>query len=467
MKKTFIAITAALFLATSCTDSLDILPNDSIVSESAFTTVSDLQVGMNAVYQEYNPDNIIDFSSIFTDDTKIGADNGGQKVALHNQTINPGSGDIDDIWLSNYRMINSINRLISAAGSITPADATEQATYDKILGDCYALRALAHFELVQFYSTSYDAAAEGVPYVDYVGVFEQPARNTVGEVFTAIDTDLASAEALIDPAFSDNGYVTVDFINALRARKALYAGDYPNAITYSQMLINNYTLANQSEYAQMYQDTDNTEVIFKHLRVTQNDAFIGGTWFFTGTGGSFIEMSNGLYNQLDPSDVRTSVVFDAATSDPANNLHNIGKYLGKNGFNYLNDVKVFRVSEMYLINAEAKALLSNDFAGAAAMVQAVRDARFNITGAAPNYTTTLEAMTDILAERRIELAFEGHRFLDLKRTRSITNLGIVRDALDCGGATPCTLPVNDDRFTLPIPDDELNGNNNMTQNPGY
>ncbi len=67
----------------------------------------------------------------------------------------------------------------------------------------------------------------------------------------------------------------------------------------------------------------------------------------------------------------------------------------------------------------------------------------------------------ILVERRRELAFEGHRWHDLKRR----NLPIVRGA-DCS-ATQCELPADDYRFTLPIPQVELAGNVNMEQNPGY
>ena len=70
------------------------------------------------------------------------------------------------------------------------------------------------------------------------------------------------------------------------------------------------------------------------------------------------------------------------------------------------------------------------------------------------------------------MAFEGHRFLDVKRTRSITGQGFVRsEALnDCGGTSGtsnCTLSVGDYRFTLPVPATELDGNVNMTQTPGY
>ena len=70
-------------------------------------------------------------------------------------------------------------------------------------------------------------------------------------------------------------------------------------------------------------------------------------------------------------------------------------------------------------------------------------------------------------ERRKELAFEGHRYLDLKRLKSVTNVGISRDAIDCVGGGSCLLPVNDFRFTLPIPQSEINAQPSLQQNPDY
>ena len=84
MKKILIITVMSMFAITSCNDALEILPEDSIPAENAFTSVEDLQNGLNAIYNQYNPANTIDYSSNFTDDTKIGADNGGQKVGFHN-----------------------------------------------------------------------------------------------------------------------------------------------------------------------------------------------------------------------------------------------------------------------------------------------------------------------------------------------------------------------------------------------
>jgi len=73
----------------------------------------------------------------------------------------------------------------------------------------------------------------------------------------------------------------------------------------------------------------------------------------------------------------------------------------------------------------------------------------------------LQLMTDIIDERRKELAFEGHRFFDIKRLQ----LDIVRN--DCSLSNNCTVAYGDDLYAYPIPEQEINVNPNMIQNSGY
>jgi hypothetical protein len=136
----------------------------------------------------------------------------------------------------------------------------------------------------------------------------------------------------------------------------------------------------------------------------------------------------------------------------------------------VNDVKICRLSEMYLIKAEAL-VATGDLAGAAAAVKAIRDARANPLRPQPLpvYANATEGYKDILKERRIELMAEGFRFTDLKRLGGLANEGILRDPIDCAVNGACSLDVSDYRFALPIPTVESNANGAIlaTQNPGY
>jgi starch-binding outer membrane protein, SusD/RagB family len=134
----------------------------------------------------------------------------------------------------------------------------------------------------------------------------------------------------------------------------------------------------------------------------------------------------------------------------------------------VNDIKICRLSEMYLIKAEALVATGN-LSGAAAAIKALRDSRTNRLQPLPVYANATEGYKDVLKERRLEFMCEGFRFLDLKRLGAVANEGILRDPQDCAVNGACSLQVTDYRFALPIPTIESNANGAIlaTQNPGY
>ena len=178
-------------------------------------------------------------------------------------------------------------------------------------------------------------------------------------------------------------------------------------------------------------------------------------------------MSNELYNILfaeetNNGDIRLAVNFDPSSDLSIPNQKGINKFpQGASGF--INDFKVARISEVYLMRAEAYARLSQ-FQDAADAVQAVRNARRNTSDDALAYSSLFNAIEDIKYERRIELCYEGHRYVDIKRYRSVLNVGMNRDPEDCPGSIPCGWQVSAREWTFPIPLQEMNGNPNMVQN---
>lgn len=473
MKNKLIILALGSLLTYSCSDQLDRTPIDQLVEETAFQTVNDLEFGMNAFLGNYNPNTIIAHNSIFTDNTKIGLNNGGQEIAAFNQILNADTGD-RGLWSSRYGLINDINRVIQASANV-PVGGGEQSRYDNVLGQAYAFRALAHYDLLLYYGFDMtDATSAGVPYVDYVSSSALPARNTTGEVLAGIDADLTRASQFLSNVSPNISYATEDFVTFLRARIALETGsnNYQDAIDYATDIIGAYGLATTAEYIQMFNEDANTkEVVWRYDNVQGFNRNIAVTWIFTASGSSsesgFIEMSNELFNELlSANDVRLQVNLDPVSDVNINELL-IGKYPPNSDTQYINDFKAMRVSEAYLIRAEAHARRM-ELGMAAADVFSVRDARSDVAVPAVSYTTQVQAMTDILAERRLELAFEGHRYNDIKRMRDVLNTGIDRDALDCPGAIPCTLPANSEKWIFPVPISEINANPNiLPQAPGY
>lgn len=261
-----------------------------------------------------------------------------------------------------------------------------------------------------------------------------------------------------------------------------------------------------------------TDVIFKLKRTVNQGGSVASNFYSTRVsmdGAVFYEMSRGLYNALDKldptqqglassvqrNDIRyyinllpTSLVATnyQTISDNAyasQDVLLIGKYPGRNNALLKADVPVFRTPDLVLALAEAKAAqgafmpssmdpddIVGDYSTVYGIIFNLRFLRLiNPTNVAtiqlPTITNSQDAYKLILDERRVELAYEGHRYLDIKRLGAKAGLsnGVDRYVRDCQPHGACELPISSFKFTLPIPILEINANTTIRsqQNPGY
>ena len=490
MKNIFKFIYACLMLSiVSCNDAIEIEQPGRLGAENAFQSVSDLRAGLLGAYNFLDTTGEIGLTAAMTDESHRGKDNGGQNNDEQNFNINSSNVYVSRIWGSNYGAIGMANRVIQAAPSIDSSE--DQDEYDNVLGQAHAIRAFAHFQILTYFSPDYtdDSALAGLlvtsPAVD---IFEPRPRSTNGEFYTAINADLEIASNLIN-ASEGVTFMGADFVTALRARMAAYRGQYSVADGYAESLLANYSIATQDEYTAMFEDSDFTEVIFNLERSigdsydgqgTEGGGWAGSLFAFidaTASGGPFMEMSRSVYNLLaGTDDVRLTRNLNIAESTIDSTYETNDNYLNDDMllvFKYpggtqplLNDLKVFRASEMLLIRAEAAAD-AGDLTGAANLLKELRDARYGAPQAVQSFANETEAFGAILDERRLELLFEGHRWVDLKRLGNRGNRAIDRDAKECENLAGCTLLNSDYRFTLPIPLSETTANSGVDQNDGY
>lgn len=490
MKKLkFLASALLLTALVSCNDAIDIRQPGELLEDVAFQTIADLETGVSGVMRQFSNENAVGFTSVFTDEIKIGFANGGQGINGGEYTfiLDPSSGDALSIWASNYRMINFANRVLRAAANVeyNAEDPTQVAAYNNILGQLRALRAYGHLQLLAYFSPDLaDNNALGVIRMDFVplDITINLPRNTNGEVYELIEADLAFAEENITSVTSaTRTFLSKSFVYATKARMYAYRQLYTQAEAAVEQVVAtgqfNLTPVAGNAYINIWRDAPivpptNNEVIFKLERTGTNDSRIGGIWFsvdHTISGSPFYEVSNRL-NSLIPTtgDVRRAAFIGSTAAQIAQNIILLNKYPGSEGLPRLNDIKIFRRSEMEFIRAEAR-VAAGDLTGAATIIRTVRAAR-NSTPAnvpTPTYASAQEAWADILLERRIELCFEGHRYVDLRRMGARAGQTIDRADIDCQQYNACSLPITDYRFTLPIPLAELNGNSAIQQNPNY
>ncbi|WP_407481699.1 RagB/SusD family nutrient uptake outer membrane protein [Elizabethkingia meningoseptica] len=507
-------ITSLLILNTSCRDAIDIVQDGELTLDKAMTNTSDMDMFLQgSVYSSLNNSNQISFTSQFTDEVGIGPSNSNiSSAGTHQFFVDVANGFASSIWLNDYYTINRVNRLLEGAKNISPG-ATEVARYNSILGEARAARALSYLDLLSYFSPNMkDPNALGVIIATGVSSLgDKPQRSNNSEVYKAIEEDLNFAEQNINQSASNYLFFTINAINAIRARYYTYKGDYANAKIYAQKVISQSGLTltsatpvptgtagstawwtslnaygSTNPYVRMLQDGARGEVIFGFSRPltgsSENIASLYTTNTSTYNGSVIWDMGRNLYNILaaSPGDIRRYAYLDVTSKIDPNYLTSVdyktsdglvikkypGKYTG--ALQLKNDIKVIRLSEMYLILAECAAS-DNDLNGVATNLKAIRDAR-NYQGptALSSYSNVAQAWQDILKERRVELAFEGHRYIDLRRLGKTAGVSIDRSIVDDMSKTlPTTLSIDDYRFTLPIPRDELQGNPSIQQNSGY
>ncbi|MFZ4672177.1 MAG: RagB/SusD family nutrient uptake outer membrane protein [Flavobacterium sp.] len=467
LHKYFVYTVLGASLLGSCSKQLDLAPTDVFSDVNAFSTIADAQLAVNGAYVRYGTNaNTIYSTALVTDEAKLGVDNNGQgALTFRFQYSSDGTtgGDVTGAYTGYYSLIDQVNRTLNKLPGVI-ATTFEEPRRNILKGQLLALRALAHFDLLQTYSKAYSPAELGVPIMLKSDILAKPARNTMAQVVTQIEQDLSDAfslcPAVTTASFQDTVMNQVN-INAIRARVALYKGDYANAITYSTAVINSNVkpLATTSaDFGGIWTDANVFETLFRIRYATGTN--IGGLWTTTGNL-VYIGPADKLMATFSASDIRKSAYFAAYTGSPAKPY--VNKFFTSSKGGRVVDMKAIRIAEMYLIRAEAyaKSAAPNVVLGTADLntLRASRIAGYLNA----SFASAADLLTAVLDERYKELCFEGSRLFDLKRN----NLPVNRGATDVTSASWQTLAAGNYRFVFPIPQYEILANPNMVQNPGY
>jgi hypothetical protein len=376
-------------------------------------------------------------------------------------------------WSTIYRVIAITNIVINADASNLTGSAA-QITH--IQGQAHALRALAHFDLLQDYGQHFisgqgGGASLGVPYVK---TYKDPAnleppRDTVGSNVGDIAADLTSAISMMDDSFnSSTSYMTKAGAYAILARATLYAGSvdpslYATADSAAKWVIANSGASPVSAagFASSYTTDNASNSVFElAFSGTDNRGINGVAYILRGTSYGDVRILTGtgpnpdLLDIYDAGDVRgASNMIGTAQGYPTM----LGKFPSMNGSD---NVTLFRVEEMHLIAAETS-LRAGNTADALSYLNNIPAIR----GLGAGYYASA-SLENILLERRKEFAFEGLRFHDLSRMGmdmpQIDSFKQLND--DLTGTPPA---YGSHRYAYPIALAERNANPNMVQNYGY
>lgn len=489
-----IILIPVFFLVISCDNELlkPFTPG-ALTEEVAITNANDLRRITNNCYVALNNRSDIEFSSVFTDEVSIGLTNGGQGISDNYAFFMiPSSTSPNGIWNTCSVVLARANKVIINADKLllNPSLTATAATEIKVLkGEALMLRAYSHLRMISYFSINPrdDNALGGILALREVGVDQFLPREKNGLIYNSIHNDLNDAINLIGSFAFDATRANKIAAIAIKARAYALKGDYPNALVQANLVIATpglVSLSTTSQYQAIFWTDTNNEVIFKlsrNINQSTQATNIGNIWASvdaTYGGSPFYEINRSLFNSINPTDIRyQTVVAPSSLVDPnyltstnykQTDVLVVGKHPGTAAKRPLNnDFKLIRMSEMYFIKAEAE-ISAGQLISAATTLKFLLDRRFPTPQTLPVFANATEGWKFILDQRRIEFAFEGYRFIDLKRLGGVNfaNTGIERDSRDCNGSN-CSLPVSDYRFALPIPTAELNSNPTIQQNPGY
>lgn len=440
MYKNILKITLSLCLSVtfiSCNNLLELEPEDALSDEKIFSSLSNFEKAVLGCYSTYHPEYNLLIGSIMADECKLDAQNNGVNGfgnLLQRWSYSSEDDIIYNTWKDNYSTIYSINLLLEKADKVPVNTEAQKDKLESLIAELHGLRALIHFDLHRNFGDS-DSGINGVtiPYITDTDINKKPQKLTLSEFYNNLWNDLKNAENIQQ----NQGYrLQNDAITALEARVALYQKNYTLASEKSSILIQSYQLENEERYNKIWNDNTNTEVIFQLKRTNDSSIRPNTIWQNYSTGRTYFRPSYKLMSSYEDTDIRLQ------NFSEEDNDYNINKYPGNDHSDRINDVKIFRISEMYLIRAEAHLFLRNTS-------QATQD--INLLRIKRDKTAeplTSISLSTILEERYRELSYEGHRYYDLKRLKQ----EITRDASDLfSPQDQSILNALDKAYILPIP----------------
>jgi starch-binding outer membrane protein, SusD/RagB family len=449
MKKTIIyklliASISALSLLGGCADKLDVQPVNNVDANEAVKTSSDVEALLVGAYDAMGDadvygGNILRDAELMGDDGEIFWD--GTFVApeeIFRKSLLRNNDQANVTWSDSYKVINIVNNVLENLSVVNEAEK------ERVEGEAKFIRGIMFFELVRTYAPAFTdgnpASNPGIPLIltptKVIGESAKAARNTVQEVYTQVIADLTSAASLLPESndFFANKYAAT----AMLSRVYMMQQNYAAAAEAASQVIESGEFELVPNYADAFNNGSNTPEDIFAMQVTSQDGVNEMNTFFgaaeyAGRGDIIIEDAHlALYEE---GDERFNLFYEDESG-----VMRTGKWINQFG-----NVNIIRLAEMYLTRAEA-----NFRAGIAIGDSPVND--INVirerAGLDPLATVTIE---DIMRERRLELAFEGHLIHDIKRTK-----GSVGD-----------LPYNSPKLVFPIPQRETYINPNLTQNAGY
>jgi hypothetical protein len=424
-------------MMVSCDDYLDITPVGKVIPE----TLDDYRGVLTRGYQSFPSHKSL--TAVRTDELLLNDYNDNfvfyKDIYVWND-VNPDRITNSFPYAALYNTIFYANVVINDAA----AKLEDSEEKNQLLGEAYALRAYAYFDLLNLFAKPYNNATagsdKGVPLALKIDLEQAFVPETVARIYDQIHSDKEEAKKLLSIDVQSAGLnyrFSKAALYALETRIYLYQNNWEKALqTAEKALTFNNELIDLNSAAVLTTSYDGAESILALEDVFTNN--LKGTSY----------AAPALTNVFDKTnDLRFAVYFKPSGS----------RYTFLKGGELAQKCS-FRSSELYLTKAEAAAQLNKlDLAKSTVLDFIVK--RYNTTGyellASQIRTMNQQALLEFIAlERQREFTAEGHRWFDLRRTTQ-------QEIIHTVDGEVYTLIQNDPRYTLPFPREAKLNNPNL------
>ena len=440
------ALTVVMLL-NSC-DLLEPEPVDTLTDDIVLNEPKDVPnviIGLYSSFRVIPPAQVI--AGDFTADMLIHNGTFSQFRELGTKQITSANGSVATLWAAIYNTVYHANFILERLPNVPSVPSVVR---NEALAAAHFLRGYSYFAALYSFGD--------VPKVLTTAIEDNRniPRASREEILALILEDYQFALENL-PDGSEVGYANTDVVRAALARYYLYLGDWANAHSYADLVISSgeYTLVDDFNdiVTRDFTDEQIFEVGYSISDDPGTNSNIGLNNLFVGR--REIIPSNQVIVSLastESGERFSSITFNTDDLQGADNGWSVAKYGTADEDN--NNIVVFRLAEMYLIRAEARANQGN-LTGAVEDLNVLRT-RSNapIIGS----VSQSELLRLIEEERKMELAFEGHRWYDLVRTGRVD---VVMSAF--------TNNWREAYKVWPIPQQEIQNNPALKgqQNPGY
>lgn len=472
---------ALLSIFTSCEDILETVPETSLTGENAFVTASDIEAALVGTYEsfqsaEYYVWDFLLFQDVRADNAYAGGDN-PEIFQIDLLQIENTNSRLFTNYSNIYNAISKANNVLERIESIEDERLTEERR-NQIIGEALFLRAYHHFTLVKTYGEipiitstpqSLDDEEIDVPKSSLAAVY--------GQILNDLDTAITLLPEVFEGQENVKARATLGAAHALAAKVHAQspARDYEAVLRHIEAVeasAANYQLI---DYAALFDgnNENNAESIMEVQYLGANEgnfgpqlllpfSISGDTWRKFAT--PSVDLIN-AYNEMGDTVRRdASILFESAPWVDeywGNSLGSIipfgFKWKIAGGFASPNNTYLLRYGDIVLLKAEALNE-TNDIPAAVTEVNRIRT-RASLPVLTAEEQSSKERMREvILNERRLELAFEGHRWDDLSRNGVlISTMNALRE-IDLRTGNPVNYNMTEAKRFAPIPLEEFDRN---------